>query len=74
MADTIPGVRQPWDHFAVCMYTMTLDQHFVIYDDDDQLKVIQEAMEGLHISPKQFSPRNVQGAISAAKSELIVRT
>ena len=48
-----------------------LDRTFVIYDQEDQLKVLQEAMEQLQIDPKRFPPRSLLSAISAAKSQLI---
>lgn len=48
-----------------------LSPSFVIYDDQDQLEVIKDAMIRLNISPKDFNPRAVLGTISEAKNELI---
>ncbi|MBI4289102.1 MAG: UvrD-helicase domain-containing protein [Chloroflexi bacterium] len=48
-----------------------LDSQFAIYDDDDQMNVIKQAMEQLGIDPKRFSPRALQSAIDAAKSQLV---
>lgn len=44
---------------------------FVIYDEDDSVSLIKKAMEALQINPKQFNPKSVKYAISAAKNELI---
>ena len=48
-----------------------LDRSFVIYDQEDQLTVIKEAMEQLQIDPKRVPPRSILSAISTAKSQLI---
>ena len=48
-----------------------LDKNLVIYDDDDQLSIAKRVMQELGIDPKNFSPRNILSAISAAKSQLI---
>lgn len=44
---------------------------FLIYDSDDQISVMTQALNDLQIDPKRFSPRRVLSAISAAKNELI---
>ena len=48
-----------------------LDRNFVIYDQEDQLEVVKQAMESQEIDPKRFPPRSILSAISAAKSGLI---
>ncbi len=48
-----------------------LDRSFVIYDQEDQLEVLDQAMAQLEYDPKRFPPRSVLSAISAAKSQLI---
>ena len=48
-----------------------LDSSFVIYDDEDQLILIKQALEELNLDPKQYAPRALHSAISAAKSRLI---
>ena len=48
-----------------------LDRSFVIYDQEDQLQLLQEAMEQLEYDAKRFPPRSILAAISAAKSQLI---
>ncbi len=44
---------------------------YQIYDTDDQLEVVAQAMAELNIDPKRFAPRRVLGTISNAKNELI---
>jgi DNA helicase-2/ATP-dependent DNA helicase PcrA len=48
-----------------------LDSSFVIYDEEDQLSLTKQAMEELNLDPKQYAPRALRSAISAAKSRLI---
>jgi DNA helicase-2/ATP-dependent DNA helicase PcrA len=44
---------------------------FTIYDQDDTLSVTKRLMERHDVSPKQFTPRAVQSAISEAKNALV---
>jgi DNA helicase-2/ATP-dependent DNA helicase PcrA len=44
---------------------------FVIYDTDDQQRLLKSIMETFHIMPRQFSPQAVLGAISKAKNGLV---
>jgi DNA helicase-2/ATP-dependent DNA helicase PcrA len=44
---------------------------FVIYDQDDQLRLIRMIMEWLEISTVHYNPKSIQSAISAAKNNLI---
>lgn len=44
---------------------------FVIYDEEDQLKLVKQVMEKLNINKEQFNPKKVSAIISALKSELI---
>jgi DNA helicase-2/ATP-dependent DNA helicase PcrA len=48
-----------------------LDSSFVIYDEEDQLSLIKQALEELSLDPKQYAPRALRSAIGAAKSRLI---
>jgi len=48
-----------------------LDSSFVIYDEEDQLSLIKQALEEMNLDPKQYAPRALRSAISAAKSRLI---
>ncbi|MEK7814743.1 MAG: UvrD-helicase domain-containing protein, partial [Chloroflexota bacterium] len=48
-----------------------LEPNYTIYDDEDQLGLIKQAMELAELDPKQFPPRTVHGVISRAKSVLL---
>ena len=45
-----------------------LDPSFTIYDDDDQVQLMKEAMAQVNIDSKQYHVRAIQGAISRSKS------
>lgn len=45
--------------------------NFLIFDTTDQLGVIRESLKELDLDPKNFEPRSLLYAISAAKNELI---
>ena len=51
--------------------TLDFDANFVIFDTDDQLRVVKRALEALNLDPKQYRPNGILGAISNAKNELI---
>ncbi|MHB1863714.1 MAG: ATP-dependent helicase [Gemmatimonadaceae bacterium] len=44
---------------------------FTIYDEDDSLALLKRLMERHGVSPKQYAPRAVRGAISDAKNALV---
>ncbi len=44
--------------------------NFTIYDTDDSLRVIKECLKTLNLDDKQFSPRAILSAISAAKDSM----
>ncbi|MBI2443112.1 MAG: UvrD-helicase domain-containing protein [Candidatus Levybacteria bacterium] len=48
-----------------------LSQKFLIYDDNDQMDCIKEAMGRLNISVKDIKPYSVLATISQAKNELL---
>lgn len=48
-----------------------LSQKFLIYDSEDQIEAIKQAMKKLDISTKDFKPYSVHATISGAKNELI---
>jgi len=48
-----------------------LSQDYVIYDDQDRLEAVKEAMQRLDISTKDFKPNSILWAISQAKNELL---
>ena len=45
-----------------------VDPRFVIYDDEDQLSLLKRAIQEIGLDPKQYAPRAISSAISAAKS------
>lgn len=47
------------------------DNHFTIYDTDDQKSVIRKAVKELDLDPKQYREGSLLGVISAAKNEMI---
>lgn len=47
------------------------NQDYVIYDTDDQLSAVGQALSELNIDPKKYTPRRVLNAISNAKNEVI---
>ncbi len=48
-----------------------IDPKFTIYDDDDQISLLKRSLQELNLDPKQFAPRAIQSAITAAKSQTI---
>jgi DNA helicase-2/ATP-dependent DNA helicase PcrA len=50
---------------------LPFDDRFVIYDDDDQLRLVKTAIRDLNLDEKTYRPQPVHGAISRAKNELI---
>jgi len=45
-----------------------VDPRFVIYDDEDQISLLKRAIQEIGLDPKQYAPRAISSAISAAKS------
>lgn len=52
-------------------HNIGIDKHVVIFDEEDQFKLIKDSLEELNLDPKKFVPRAIQSAISAAKSGLL---
>lgn len=52
-------------------HNIGIDKGFVIFDEEDQFKLIKDSLEDLNLDPKKFVPRAIQSAISAAKSYLL---
>ncbi len=50
---------------------LPFDERFVIYDDDDQLRLVKAAVRDLNLDEKTYRPASVHSAISRAKNELI---
>ncbi len=47
------------------------NRNFLIFDTSDQLTVIKDCLKELNLDPKNFEPRFLLNAISAAKNELV---
>jgi len=50
---------------------LPFDSNFVIYDEDDQQRVVKAAIRDLNLDDKTYRPPAVHGAISRAKNDLI---
>ncbi len=50
---------------------LPFDQRFVIFDTDDQRRVVKAALAEMNLDEKLYKPRALLGAISTAKNELI---
>ncbi len=48
-----------------------IDPRFVIYDEEDQLSLLKRSIQEIGLDPKQYAPRAVASAISAAKSRTL---
>jgi DNA helicase-2/ATP-dependent DNA helicase PcrA len=48
-----------------------IDSNFVIYDDDDQISLLKRSLQEVGLDPKQYAPRAIQSAITAAKSQML---
>jgi DNA helicase-2/ATP-dependent DNA helicase PcrA len=44
---------------------------FTIYDQGDSLRMVKRCLGELHVDPKRYPPRAVQGKISSSKNQLI---
>src|SRR3989344_1943941 len=51
-----------------------ISRNFVIYDDQDQIEEVKQAMKILDISVKDFKPSSILTTISQAKNQLITAT
>ena len=51
--------------------TLGYNRNFTIYDTDDSVRVIKDAMAELHISDKNFAPKALLGNISRAKDKML---
>jgi DNA helicase-2/ATP-dependent DNA helicase PcrA len=47
-----------------------IPRDYVIFDTDDQLRLVKQALEALNLDDKLYRPRSMLSAISQAKSEL----
>ncbi|MCS7220243.1 MAG: UvrD-helicase domain-containing protein [Anaerolineae bacterium] len=49
-----------------------IPSNFTIFDEEDQAKVIKQALKDLNLDDKRFPPSSVHAVISRAKNELIL--
>lgn len=49
-----------------------LNRSFVIFDTDDQLALVKQAVKALDLDEKQYRPASIQAQISRAKNELMI--
>ncbi len=47
-----------------------LSRNYVVWDDDDQLRVLKQVCRELNLDPKQHPPRNFRAKIDRAKNKL----
>jgi DNA helicase-2/ATP-dependent DNA helicase PcrA len=48
-----------------------VNSSFIIYDAEDQISLIKRSLQAVGLDPKQYAPRAIQSAITAAKSRLL---
>lgn len=46
--------------------------NFVIFDEDDQMSLVRQALRDLNLDEKKYRPASIHNAISTAKNELIL--
>ncbi|MBU0510597.1 MAG: UvrD-helicase domain-containing protein [Chloroflexi bacterium] len=51
---------------------LPFQSNYVIFDADDQLRVVKQVLKDLNIDPKLYRPQGIHGSISRAKNELIL--
>lgn len=63
---------------SICVRLLRMDgeqiaiaRNFVIFDEDDRLAAVKQAMKKLGITDKKFTPRGILSLISSAKNELL---
>lgn len=70
----------PWmgTFHSICVRLLRFDgehigvpKNFVIFDDNDRLSLIKDAMKRLGINEKTYTPRSILNQISGAKNELV---
>ncbi len=50
---------------------LPIDSNYVIYDSDDQLRLIKQVIKDMNLDDKRYRPSGVHASISRAKNELI---
>ena len=75
-----PRHFMPWmgTFHSICVKLLRQDglsigipRQFVIYDDDDRLGLIKQAIKEIGLTDKDIKPRMVAGAISKAKNDMV---
>ena len=51
---------------------LPFQSNYVIFDADDQLRVVKQVLKDLNLDPKLNRPQGIHGSISRAKNELIL--
>lgn len=51
---------------------LPFESNFVIYDADDQISIVKQALKEVQIDDKKYRPAGVHASISRAKNELIL--
>lgn len=51
---------------------LPIESNYVIFDSDDQIRVVKQALQDLNIDDKHYRPVSVHATISNAKNELIL--
>lgn len=51
---------------------LPVDSNYVIFDADDQIRVVKRIIQDLNLDDKRYRPYGVHAAISAAKNELFL--
>lgn len=49
---------------------LPVNANYVIFDADDQIKVVKQVLKDQNLDDKRYRPRSIHNAISAAKNEL----
>lgn len=77
---TPPRYFMPWmgTFHSICVRILRQDgmaigvpNQFVIYDEDDRLGLIKQAIKDIGLTDKDIKPRMVAGAISKAKNDMV---
>ena len=50
---------------------LPFDANYVIFDADDQIRVVKQALKDLNLDEKQYRPHGLHASISRAKNELL---
>jgi DNA helicase II / ATP-dependent DNA helicase PcrA len=50
---------------------LPIQSNFVIFDQDDQIRLVKKILKDLNIDEKRFQPNSVHSAISKAKNDLL---